>query len=1027
MKLVDRQTGDLVDVPDAQAQAAFMSGKFGVPKGGELPVVTEAGAVGTVAAQDATQAFDAGAQVAPEATFRQAETEGRYGGVGGALAAGAVGAVRGAGETFGLPTDAAAIALAETNPFGMQGRQGWDPYRGAESLTAAQALRRDLVGLKEANPFASGLGEIGGMVGVAALTGGAGGLLGRAGLAAEGAAGAMGLGRGAGMVARGAAEGGMLGGVGAINEAALGDEKVTASKVLAAIGHGALIGGATTGAFHLASEAVAGTRDAAGRWIGKLRGKDVEALAERQFGYVPEGLGDAVTSRLAGEGGEAATARFERKLDDILEHGIKTKADPELLDAVRAAKKTGDVGALEKMLGEEVGVTKDGIVGRLKSAIGDMKAASLDDAQELYARGAAAVSGKDVDTVRMFTSLSREGAEARRIGVFDADRIAEDAQRALRKHGDEILAADKLVTAEARGALKREQIARIVKTGNEDEAVSFANGQLDKLIEAADFQLSQEVAPSMTKGIESVSKLAYRAKAALDAGDNVTAFIELDGVKRGVQQLAKSGSHGVMAIADPVDRLNAQRTVEWFRTAASELRSGLERDELWGKAAEAQRQINAAWTKQIDASGRFHKALTTEVGRDPSNPYLQIRGIDPAKAETYTKSLTNPNNDLTHKAVRDYVDGTADLTKTIRKYYDLPPDALEGVEAAGRAAESFRGTVAEAERTLTLANQFKALTANDADSFAGVAGMIGFGLGGLPGGLIGGAVGALAKPGKVVAALAGIERLASKVDSKIARGVSEFLGGSRKATVGEAVGMATAGLKGERVTEPLGSSATAILRGPGGERAVFERKVAEVVRLASNPEEQVKRVERFTAQFEGQAPGFTSALVAVALRGTEYLAKHSPPGFAERPEAAAWGIKEAPLYSDAEMREWARRAAVVNDWTTILDSMRRGMVTPEEAHALREVHQEAFAALQQQIQMQAVTKQGQTWDYQKRLQLEVAFGVPLERTLNPDLMTAMQASFATPEPNPPPGGTPMQMGNRISGAAQTDAQAIEGD
>lgn len=1015
MKLVDRQTGDLVDVPDAQAQAAFMSGKFGIPKGAELPVVTEAGAVGTVAAQDATQAFQAGAEVAPEPVFRQAETEARYGGAGGVAAATGAAVVRGAGEAFGLPADDMAIKIADLLTPGM---------------TGGVAVRDTLRGLRDVNPIASGVGEIGGLVGATALSGG--GLLGRAGLAAEAGAGALGLGRGASLALRGAAEGGVLGGVGAINEAALGNQELTASKVLAAVGHGALIGGATTGAFHLASEALAGSRDAAGRWIGKLRGKDVEALAERQFGYVPEGLGDTVTARLAGEGGEAAAAeraaRFEKKLDDILEHGIKTKADPELLDAVRAARKTGDPGALETMLGEEVGVTKDGILGRLRQAVRDVKGATLDDAQELYARGAAGVSGKDVDTVRKFTSLSREGAEARRIGVFDADRLAEDAQRALRKHGDEILAADKLVTAEAKGTLKREQIARIVKTGNEEEAVGFARNQLDKLIEAADLQLSQEVAPSMTKGIESVSKLAYRAQAALDAGDNVTAFIELDNVKRGVQQLAKSGSHGVMAIADPVDRLNAQRTVEWFRSAASELRSGLERDDLWGKAAEAQRSINAAWTKQIDASGRFHKALTTEVGRDPSNPYLQIKGIDPAKAETYTKNLTNPNNDLTHKAVRDYVDGTAELTKTIRSYYDLPADALAGVESAGKAAEAFRGTIAEAERTLTLANQYRALTeGSSADSFAGLAGMIGFGLGGLPGGIVGGAVGALAKPGKVVAALAGIERLASKVDSKIARGVSDFLSGSRKATVGEVAEMATAGLKGERVREPLGSASSAMLRGPGGERATFERKVQEIIRLSANPEEQVARVERFTGQFEGFAPGFTSALVATALRGTEYLARHAPAGFAERPEAVAWGIKEEPLYSDAEMREWARRAAVVNDWTTILDSMRRGMVTPEEADALREVHREAYAALQQQIQMQAVTKKGQTWDYQKRLQLEVAFGVPLERTMNPDLMNAIQASFATAEAEPGPQGTPMQMGNRLSTAASTDAQDIEGD
>lgn len=919
MKMVDKKSGAIVDVPDDKAQAAYMSGQFGVPKGAELPVVTEGGNVGTVAPKDAGKAFDAAARVADEPEYRAAQNEAKFGGVAGTAKATGLGAARGLAGSFGVPLDAAAVSLAGTGV--VDARHEIDPYAGERTVSGADVARESLRGYQEAHPYASAAGELAGIAGAGYL---GGGILGRVGAGAEALGGAA---------LRGAAEGGVLGGIGSVNEAALGDTDLTASKVMAAVGHGALIGGALGEGLHLGAESAAGVRDRFGRWVGSLRPGDIDAVAERHFGFVPEGLGDKVRAGVA----------------KLREGGIS----------------------------------------------------------EGYSKVASAVSGHDAEDIARFTALTPEGAEARRIGVFDAPKIQEEAERAVRRHVDELMASGDLVSAEARGGLKASYVDGSVRRGNESEVQNFATKRMQTLIEGAEGQLGQEMAPSMLKSVETVSKLAYRAQEAIATGDNAAAFIALDNVKRGVQRLTSTGYRSFRAIADPVDQLNAKRTVAWLDGAAQDLRRGLEDTSVWGKAADDQRQINAAWTRQIDASKRFHKALTTEVGRDPSNPYIEMRGADPAKVSGYVKNLTNPNNDLTHKAVKDFVGSTSELSDAISKAYDLPADKVAEVARVKAAAGSFESTIGKAEKSLVTANQYqKLLEGPDSGSVAGALGTIGGVVGGLPGGILGtvagAAMNAARRPGKVIAQMAAIERLSSKVDSEITREVSSFLSGGK--------------LKGK----PPAPASVEFLDGKGGQRKTFVSKVKEIQRLAANKEELLGNVEGFTKQFGDAAPNVAAALTEAAIKGVDYLARTAPPGFTPRPEALAWGIEEEPLYTDSEMREWARRAAVVNSPLEAVKSMKRKMLTPEEADALKNVHQPIFEQLQREFQKQRIEKPG-NMPFGQALQVELMFDVPLNRSLEPGFMRTVQQSFAVPESKPPrpPSGPPSKW--VTSTASQADA------
>lgn len=277
MKLVNLSTKDFEDIPDDKVQEAFSSGTHGFASPDDrVPVKAPDGSLGSVDAKDAAAAFAAGASVAPAEEYRSAELEGKYGGLGGTLAAGAEGFARG-------------LTVGTSDPIAIEAAKA---FGGPE---AEQKIRTHLAEEKEAHPYLSTATEIGGAALPTVLSGGAtapeeaaalaarggveaaeGGsrmatLLRAVGAPARGAAKAGELAGGAsewamgkvlgspsaeGAMARitrmavksgatGAGEGAVFGAGSQISEDALGDHELNAEKMAAAIGHGALWGGMT--------------------------------------------------------------------------------------------------------------------------------------------------------------------------------------------------------------------------------------------------------------------------------------------------------------------------------------------------------------------------------------------------------------------------------------------------------------------------------------------------------------------------------------------------------------------------------------------------------------------------------------------------------------------------------------------------------------------------------------------------------------------------------------------------------------
>jgi hypothetical protein len=324
--MVDRQ-GNVVEVPDEDAGAAFRSGQLGFEKGSRVPVVDELGTVGTIDADQAQQAFSVPElDTVSQDAYRAAEQENKYGGIGGEAASFGIGAadaltlglgkglaVEGAGVLGGkLAADRARETIrgyTETNPK--------SEFAGQVVGTAAPLLAGGVGAIRGVGGGVRAVDRLGGLAeaGVEALSGER-----AASLAGRVAQRAVALG------ARGAVEGAVYGAGGAYSDSRLANEDLTVERIMAGAGEGAItgaaIGGSLGAGIEVASTAI---RKASNAAIGKLRAaadkaneaaRTLEQKAGKALGDVAGEEGAAIAPKPAAAESKAAAA-LEGAADDV--------------------------------------------------------------------------------------------------------------------------------------------------------------------------------------------------------------------------------------------------------------------------------------------------------------------------------------------------------------------------------------------------------------------------------------------------------------------------------------------------------------------------------------------------------------------------------------------------------------------------------------------------------------------------------------------------------------------------------------
>lgn len=388
LTMYDPSTGAAVQVDPRQAGELFRSGKATFAADQDVPVVGAGGRIQVLKGAQAGEFFQSRdsylTQGATSAgALKQQQLQDEFGGVGGQLGTVAAGAARGA--SLGL-SDAALTGLGLVDA-------------------------RTLAGQQEANPLLSGGSEVLGMLGAVAASGGTGGAARAAGggLLRRGAVGAldvataptravMALGRGveaggaallgegtAARIATSAAQGlveGSLFGVGqAVSEASVKDVPLTAERIMAAAGHGALLGGGLGAGTTALGAMLRGTASKLGdvgtSILGRSEVQAAELGGELAASTVPkaETTLNSMVDRYGREQAIKSSGANLRQIEKLQEMGqdIEQRVIKKLLDEAPEAmgKKAGALlNATEKAAAAERIVQKDG--ERIGSMIDDL-------------------------------------------------------------------------------------------------------------------------------------------------------------------------------------------------------------------------------------------------------------------------------------------------------------------------------------------------------------------------------------------------------------------------------------------------------------------------------------------------------------------------------------------------------------------------------------------------------------------------------------------------------------------------------
>lgn len=228
-------------------------------------------------------------------------------------------------------------------------------------------------------------------------------------------------------------------------------------------------------------------------------------------------------------------------------------------------------------------------------------------------------------------------------------------------------------------------------------------------------------------------------------------------------------------------------------------------------------------------------------------------------------------------------------------------------------------------------------------------------------------------------ALYGVEQAAQRVDRQIERGVT---------------GLLKAGGEVRKRVAPFPSHA---------------ESVKAVARAVADADGHADAIERATADIAEHAPNTANAFQRTAISATSFLASKIPPS--ARRFHSPTPHAETPRVSDADADKFARYVQAVHDPVGILDDMKRGQVSREQVEAVKAVYPKLYQQIVQRIQSD-MSERKTPVPYETRKQMSILFGTPLDPTLTPAFVKAMQSTFAgapsQPQSTPAPttGGAP---------------------
>lgn len=167
----------------------------------------------------------------------------------------------------------------------------------------------------------------------------------------------------------------------------------------------------------------------------------------------------------------------------------------------------------------------------------------------------------------------------------------------------------------------------------------------------------------------------------------------------------------------------------------------------------------------------------------------------------------------------------------------------------------------------------------------------------------------------------------------------------------------------------------------------YDSYTKQVEKFANNPDEYLKHVNNRNVAASQQMPMLTAATEAKGLLAMQFLASKMPksknaPGLIPRPY----------MPSTQERAKFMRYAEIVENPRKAFEHLQNGTLTKENVEALKAVYPEMYKTMAGKA-AEYLSKYGTQLPYNKKLQVGILLGIPVDSSMNPKFIKNMQAGF----------------------------------
>lgn len=841
---------------------------------------------------------------------------------------------------------------------------------------------------------------------------------------------ASGLGVGARLAAQGV--GGALEGAGfgesqATDDAYIENKPLTAEKLMASMGWGALIGGVASVGLGAGSEAYSAGRGALKRAVSREAVSDEAAAAftKRPTTAAAADPTDARIASAADSAGANPAARREAAQQEARKVVETAKAaDPtDWRNFTKQATPEAQYLHRETVLNAASNETAQDLTNVLdrQRPIYD----EIDDLQAKRSKIAEHLAADNVDETAVIGRAQQETADLR-------SRIA---------------------------AMREDVQARQAALAPETPSGPLPKGKRGA------------AAPKMSSAEKALQEMdviaADHEGRILGADAGADAVAEFDSMRRQLSRVWRTarggnqaGAYEARTLMEPV----AEFAKGEYNRAAQTL---MDESFVGAKQAAAQKAVNNARVGAINGETFDLRPFVQRVGGDAGADFGgQVYVGNQDSIRGMLSELGPGGGGMRADQFSRFLDSQQKVFSAIKENYALSPGSATKLDELLASVDKMRGSVRAANDAATAVNRAKA--AIEADQIGGgyLGKLVGSTLvGGIQGGVSGaakgfargalGGAGATLRLQENLATLASSEesrlaawleqkiskvsgtagkgaavvnRTASNVDSRVASAMDGFFGRIEQRAK-QAAGAAEKPIAMARAA----AAPTALKMFTEGDRPedAYRKRTEQLLVMNQNLGQGVRdRTTQALGGLSETAPRLTQHVAVAASRATNYLIAHAPVPL-RQPSVMQPGYRPVP--SDLQIAEFAKRWAAVADPMTVLDDFEKGMVTYEQVDALKNVYPQLFRGIQVQAlqRFQRLDAAGVPVPYQDRLQADLMFD--LHGAGDPTLdagfairVSGMQQAARQQQGKPHPRSKPLNVAKSYASESQAIGASLRG-